>query len=83
MQAELYDALLEGGTSEPKARAAAEAAAAYPKAGELATKSDIAGLQANLTTVETSLRADINLLRWMIGFNLALTAAGVVALILR
>ncbi len=37
--------------------------------GELATKTDL----------ETGL----NLLRWMVGFNLALTAAGVVALLFR
>ncbi len=48
MQAELYDALIEGGTSEPKARAAAEAAA-HPKFEDMATKIDLAELEARLT----------------------------------
>ncbi len=67
IQTELYEALIEAGTSEPKARAAAEAVAAYPKAGELAAKGD-------LKIVDTSLHADLNLLRWMVASNLALTA---------
>ncbi len=48
--------------------------------GELATKGD---LETGLRELGQELRADLNLLRWMVGFNLALTAAGVVALLFR
>ncbi len=65
MQTELYDALIEGGVSEAKARAAAEAAVVCPKAGELAAKADL-GM--------ATLRADLTRLRWMVASNLALTA---------
>lgn len=54
MIAELYDALLEGGTSEEKARAAASAIADY--------KDDI-----------EAVKADLKLLKWMLGFNMAFT----------
>ncbi len=53
----------------------------------VATKADLKELgtktETDLNRVETNLRADMNLLRWMVGFNLALTAAGVVALLFR
>ena len=65
MNAELYDALLDAGAVEEKARAASQAVGDL---SQLATKADI---DKRLNKVE----ADINLLRWMIGFNLALTAA--------
>ena len=62
MQSEIYDAFIEAGISEPKARAAAEAVITYPKPDELATKADlkaeIAELEARLTwrmTVSTGI----------------------------
>ncbi len=41
MQSEIYDAPIEAGASEPKARAAAEAVAAGPKSDEVATKAEL------------------------------------------
>ncbi len=63
MISEVYDALKEAGASEEKARKAAEA---------------IAGTEARFSRIEGELiamRGEINLLRWMIGFNLAMTMA--------
>lgn len=59
---ELYDALIEAGASEDKARAAARATTFETRILEI--KSDV-----------SLLKSDVNLLRWMVGFNLALTVA--------
>jgi len=56
MSSELYDALLEAGASEEKARKAAEAVAAY---------------ENRFATVERKL----DVLTWMVGFNLVFTLA--------
>ena len=53
---EIYDALIEAGASEPKARAAAKAMTNY---------------DSRISKIES----DINLLKWMTGFNIALTVA--------
>jgi hypothetical protein len=53
---EIYDALIEAGASEGKARAAARA-------------------MTNYDTRISKIESDINLLKWMIGFNLATTVA--------
>jgi len=53
---EIYDALIEAGTSEDKARAAARAMTNY---------------ESRFSKIES----DVNLLKWMIGFNLAFTVA--------
>lgn len=53
---EIYDALIEAGTSEEKARAAARA-------------------MTNYETRVSKIESDMNLLKWMVGFNLALTVA--------
>jgi hypothetical protein len=53
---EIYDALIEAGTSEEKARAAARA-------------------MTNYETRISKIESDINLLKWMAGFNLAMTVA--------
>ena len=53
---EIYDALIEAGASEEKARAAARA-------------------MINYETRISKIVSDINLLKWMVGFNLALTIA--------
>jgi hypothetical protein len=53
---EIYDALIEAGASEGKARAAARA-------------------MTNYETRISKIEGDINLLKWMAGFNLAMTVA--------
>jgi len=53
---EIYDALIEAGASEEKARAAARA-------------------MTNYETRISKIESDINLLKWMVGFNLAMTVA--------
>ena len=53
---ELYDALLEAGASEPKARAAARAIAKY---------------ESRFSRIDS----DISVIKWMVGFKLALTVA--------
>ncbi|MDZ4761696.1 MAG: integrase [Alphaproteobacteria bacterium] len=63
MLAEVYDALTEAGASQDKARKAAEAVAGYEnRFGKI--ENDLTGI-----------RGELNLLRWMVGFNLALSAA--------
>ena len=53
---EIYDALIEAGASEEKARAAARA-------------------MTNYETRISKIESDITLLKWMVGFNLAMTVA--------
>ena len=61
MISEVYDALLEAGASEDKARKAAEAVAAYDQR--------FAGIETRL--VELSGR--VSLIQWMLGTNIVLT----------
>ncbi len=56
MVSEVYDALLEAGASQDKARKAAEAV-------------------ANFENRFNRLEQDTALLKWMVGFNLAISAA--------
>jgi len=56
MSSELYDALIEAGASEEKARKAAEAVAAYENRFAL-------------------LERKLDVLTWMVGFNLVCTLA--------
>ena len=56
MSSELYDALIEAGASEDKARKAAEAVAAYENRFAL-------------------LERKLDVLTWMVGFNLVFTLA--------
>lgn len=74
MIVELYDALKDAGATEEKARRAAESVAAYG--------TRFTDVQQSITTFPgemnqgfASLRADINILKWMGGANLALTFA--------
>ena len=60
MISEVYDALKEAGASEEKARKAAEA---------------IAEAIASYENRFARLESDLTLLKWMVGFNLALTVA--------
>jgi hypothetical protein len=63
MISEVYDALKEAGASEEKARKAAEALAGY--------ENRFAALDNKITTLE----GKMNLLTWMVVFNLAMTIA--------
>ena len=44
--------------------------------GELATKSDLNIVRTDLDAVRTDLKNDINWLKWVIGFHVAITLAG-------
>ena len=57
---EVYDALIEAGASEAKAKAAA---GAIPLAEHLATKDDIAEVRTDLTGVKAELKTDIATVR--------------------
>ncbi len=63
MIAELYDALIAAGSPEDKARKAAEAMAGY--------ENRFASIENRFTKVE----GDLNLLKWMVGFVLAICVA--------
>jgi len=74
MVSEVYDALVEAGASQEKARKAAEAVANYDgRIGDI--RGDVGEVKQELASV----KADLSLLKWMIGFVLA----GVAALVLR
>jgi hypothetical protein len=61
MSSELYDALIEAGASEEKARKAAEAVAAY--------NARFATLDLRLATIS----GELAWLTWMVGTNIVLT----------
>lgn len=63
MISEVYDALKEAGASEEKARKAAEAIASY--------ENRFSSFENRMVRIE----GKIDLLQWMIGFNLAMTVA--------
>lgn len=71
MLSEVYDALLEAGATQEKARKAAEAVAGY--------ENRFAKIEAKLDTEFTAVRGELNLLKWMVGLMLG----GVFVLILR
>ena len=64
----------------PQAEAIAKGAVRVQQSA-LATKEDIAELKTDIAGLEAATKADIGLLRWMAGFNPALTAAVLLALI--
>jgi len=70
MIAEVYDALLAAGSPEDKARKAAEAIASY--------ENRFVAIEHRLTKID----GDLNLLKWMVGFDLTATV-GIVFLLLR
>jgi hypothetical protein len=70
MIAEVYDALLAAGSPEDKARKAAESTAAY--------ENRFGAIDHRFTKIE----GDLNLLKWMVGFDLAATV-GIILLLLR
>jgi hypothetical protein len=63
------DALIEAGASNEKAAAAAEELAGY--------ENRLAAIEHRLTAIE----GKVNLLSWMVGFNLVLTAGVLVRLL--
>ncbi len=81
MISEVYDALKEAGASEEKARKAAEALAGYEnRFTQLDRALDALDrkLEQRFARVDerfTKTDGEMALLRWMIGFNLALTVA--------
>ena len=64
MVAEVYDALIEAGTSEQKAKAAA---GAIPVAGEIATKEDLRELRDELGERIGRLERDLAVLKFGYG----------------
>ncbi len=81
MVSEVYEALIEAGASESKAKAAAES---IPLSEQLATKQDVAGLKgdmANLKTDMANFRADMANLKAEFFRALWIQGAGIVALI--
>jgi hypothetical protein len=67
MISEVYDAFREAGVSEEKARKAAESIASYD--------ARFNKIESDIATLRTETRGEFNLVRWMIGFNLAMTVA--------
>ncbi len=63
MISEVYDALKEAGASEEKSRKAAEALASYDN--------HFAKIENDLTAI----RGELALVKWMVGFNLAIAVA--------
>ena len=63
MMGELYDALRSAGADDEKARRAASEIASYDN--------QLAGLRTEMV----SLRGDFALVKWMLGFNIAMTVA--------
>jgi len=76
---EVYEAFKEAGVSEEKAAAAAEALEHLRDEDRLrGIEREIAALKLELADV----KADVRLLKWMLGFNLALTSAVLLKLVL-
>ena len=74
--------LTDAGLNEPQAEAIAKGAVRVQQSA-LATKEDVAELKADLAKLESRLESRLGKLEWMLGFNLALTAAVLLALIFR
>lgn len=70
MMGKLYAALRDADVPEDKATAAAEEAASFENSAA-ALRADSASLKNEFT----SLRGRVDLLTWMIGFNIAMTVA--------
>jgi hypothetical protein len=70
MLAEAYDALLAAGSPEDKARKAAEAIAGYDNRFT-AIDTRLGAMDNRFTKIE----ADLNLVKWMLGFVLAFCVA--------
>ncbi|MGH8703135.1 MAG: hypothetical protein ACREVR_18435 [Burkholderiales bacterium] len=76
---EVYDAFKEAGVSEEKAAAAAQALDRPRDDDRLrGIEREIAAVKLELADV----KADVRLMKWMLGFNLALTSAVLLKLVL-
>ena len=75
--------LRDAGIDEKQADAQALALASVLKetSGDVAKKQDIHSLKQDIQLLKQDFQAQFNLLKWMVGFNMALTAAGIWALI--
>lgn len=71
MLSEVYDALIEAGASQEKARKAAEAVASY--------ENRFGKIEGKLDAEFAAVRGELTLLKWMMGFVLG----GIVVLLLR
>lgn len=60
MVSEVYEALIDAGASEAKAKAAAEA---IPVSEQLATKQDIAELKSDMDLLKAEVKSDMDLLK--------------------
>ena len=76
--AEVYEALLEAGASEPKARAAA---AAIPVGADLATRQDIAALKQDLKQDIAKLQAETAVVKFAVFTFAPITLALLVKLV--
>ena len=76
MNTDVYDALIEAGASEDKARAAAKS---IGDTSQVATKKDTSKLEKDIARLE----GRVSKIEWMLSFNLALTAAVLLALIFK
>jgi hypothetical protein len=74
MMGNLYSALKQAGADDDSAKKAAEEVAGY--------ENRIADLKTELKTELAAVRGELSLLKWMVGFNLAMTAALLVRLFL-
>ena len=77
MIAELYEALVDAGASEGKAKEAAQVLSTE----NLATKSDIAELDQRLSLKVVKLERDMAVMKWMLGAALAGIAPILVAVV--
>ena len=72
MMGNLYSALKQAGADEDNAKKAAEEVAGY--------ENRIADLKTEMKAEFASVRGELSLVKWMLGFNLAMTVALVVRL---
>ena len=86
MQAEIYDAFIDAGASEPKARAAAEVIAQKPQSDEVATKTDIVRLEGKIDSKIAELKGELKdlelrLIKWIASIVATATIAIIVTII--
>ena len=81
MVSEVYEALIEAGASESKAKAAAES---IPLSEQLATKQDLAGLKGDLANLKgdlASLKAEFFRALWIQGAGIVVLIVGLTKLL--
>ena len=72
MLSEVYDAFIEAGASEEKARKAAEAVAAYDQRFA-ALETRLITLDGKVETFRAELKGEMAWVKWMLGTNIVLT----------